>query len=236
VIKKKLLIVFGSSSLLAKETVRFLKASDIRLFISTKDKFGENLNSRDLHAKLETVSVESIQNVLEKFLPMRRSEIEEIFVISFAGISDKSIFKDLSQEDIDQLVNVNLNSNVYLTSAILKHFGVGDTSLVFISSTRALLGDRGLTMYSTTKHALSGLVKGISLEYGRFGFRANVLSLGVAPVGLVNKVPEKRLREIIKRSANGRMIDVDSIVQSLEHLRQNRALNGSTQYCDGGYY
>ena len=79
-------------------------------------------------------------------------------------------------------------------------------------------------------------MKGISLEYGKFGFRANVLSLGVAPVGLVNKVPEKRLNEILKRSAKGRMIEIESIVLSLEHLRENRALNGSTHYCDGGYY
>jgi len=236
VIKKKLLIVFGSSSLLAQKTISYLKPFDTCLFLSTKDKVEENLNSGHLHAKLETVSVESIHSIFEQLLPFRRSEIEEIFVVSFAGISDKTIFKDLSQEEIDHLLNVNLNSNVYLTSAILKFFGVGNTSLVFISSTRALLGDRGLTMYSATKHALGGLVKGISLEYGRFGFRANVLSLGVAPVGLVNKVPEKRLSEILKRSANGKMIDIDSIVQSLEHLRENRALNGSTQYCDGGYY
>jgi NAD(P)-dependent dehydrogenase (short-subunit alcohol dehydrogenase family) len=234
--KKKLLIVFGSSSLLAQKTVSFLKPFDVCLFISTKDKVVTELGNDQYHAKLEKVSVESIYNAFKQLLPFRRSEIEEIFVVSFAGISDKAIFKDLSQEDIDHLLSVNLNSNVYLTSAILQYFGVGNSSLVFISSTRALLGDRGLTMYSTTKHALTGLVKGISLEYGKFGFRANVLSLGVAPVGLVNKVPEKRLNEILKRSAKGRMIEIESIVLSLEHLRENQALNGSTQYCDGGYY
>ena len=235
-VKKKLLIVFGSSSLLAQNTIPQLKPFDICLFLSTKDTVGENTDSQYLHAKLESVSVESIQNIFEKLLPFRRSEIEELFVVSFAGISDKTIFKDLSQDDLDHLLRVNLMSNVYLTSAILRCFGVGDTSMVFISSTRALLGDRGLTMYSATKHALGGLVKGLSLEYGRFGFRANVLSLGVAPVGLVNKVPEKRLTELLKRSANGKMVEIESIVQSLEHIRANRALNGSTQYCDGGYY
>jgi len=234
--KKKLLIVFGSSSLLAQKTISYLKPFDICLFISTKDRVGESLSSGQLHAKLETVSVESIQNIFEELLPLRRSELEEMYVVSFAGISDKTIFKDLSQEDLDHLLNVNLISNVYLTSAILRYFGVGKTSLVFISSTRALLGDRGLTMYSTTKHALGGLVKGIALEYGRFGFRANVLALGVAPVGLVNKVPERRLNEILKRSAKGSMIEIESIVQSLEHLRYNHAINGSTQFCDGGFH
>jgi NAD(P)-dependent dehydrogenase (short-subunit alcohol dehydrogenase family) len=91
-------------------------------------------------------------------------------------------------------------------------------------------------MYSATKHALNGFVKGVSLEYGRFGVRANVLSLGVAPVGLVNKVPEKRLNDIVKRSATGKMIEIDSIVQSLEFLRTNNDVNGSVLFCDGGYF
>lgn len=121
--KKKLLIVFGSSSLLAQKTISYLKPFDICLFISTKDRVGESLSSGQLHAKLETVSVESIQNIFEELLPLRRSELEEMYVVSFAGISDKTIFKDLSQEDLDHLLNVNLISNVYLTSAILRYFG-----------------------------------------------------------------------------------------------------------------
>jgi NAD(P)-dependent dehydrogenase (short-subunit alcohol dehydrogenase family) len=236
VIKKRLLIVFGSSSILCRNLIPKLSPFDMYLFLSTKDQLEPDLLSGQINVKLEKVSVDGICDAFKNELGLKRSDLGEICVISFAGVSDRTIFKDLSQSEIDQVLNINLRSNVYLTSAVLKYFGVGSTSMVFLSSTRALLGDRGLTLYSATKHALSGLVKGISLEYGRFGFRANVLSIGVAPVGLVDKVPEKRLTEILKRSASGKMVEIDSIVQCLENLRSNRGLSGSTHFCDGGYY
>jgi len=234
--KRSLLISFGSSSQMAQAVMPLLKPFDTNLILTSKSGNIGMPRGNEKMAELEEVSINAIIGEFKKIPGLNRSELCEIVVISFVGISDDQIFKNLSSEEIDRLIDVNFRSNTYLASAVLKHFGVGSTSFTFISSTRALLGDRGLTMYSATKQALNGLVKGIALEYGRFGVRANVLSLGVAPIGLVNKVPEKRLLEIVKRSASGRMISIESIVQSLEFLRTNDAVNGSVLYCDGGYF
>jgi len=234
--KKSLLITFGSSSLMAQAILPRLKPFDVSLLLTTKSGNIDLASGNEKMAELTEVTVDEIIGEFMKLPSLKRSDLSEIVVISFVGISDDQIFKNLSTEGIDRLIDINFRSNTYLTSAVLKHFGVGPTSITFISSSRALLGDRGLTMYSATKHALNGFVKGVSLEYGRFGVRANVLSLGVAPVGLVNKVPEKRLNDIVKRSATGKMIEIDSIVQSLEFLRTNEDVNGSVLFCDGGYF
>ena len=234
--KKSLLISFGSSSLLARAVLPKLKPFDINLFLSSKNGLIEMDDGSQNTVKINTNSIDDITSEFEGLLDTKRSELSEIVVVSFVGISDDQIFKNLTVDEINRIIDVNFRSNTYLASAVLKYFGVGSTSLTFISSTRALLGDRGLTMYSATKHALNGLVKGIALEYGRFGVRANVLSLGVAPVGLVDKVPAKRMVDIIKRSASGTMIDINSVVQSIEFLRANKDVNGSVLHCDGGYF
>ena len=234
--KERLLIAFGSSSLLARAILPKLKPFDVYHLMSTKKGTVELAHGNQNMVEVECSSIDAIIDKFEEMRLPKRSGLSEIAVISFVGISDDGIFKNLDSLEIDHLIDVNFRSNTYLASAIIKYFGVGSTSLTFISSSRALLGDRGITMYSATKHALHGLVKGLALEYGRFGVRANVLSLGVAPVGLVNKVPEKRLEDIVKRSANGKVIGIDSVLQSLEFLQANKDVNGSVLYCDGGYF
>ena len=87
-----------------------------------------------------------------------------------------------------------------------------------MSSSGALAGDAGVTMYSATKHALNGLSKGIAMEYGRYGVNANVLELGVVSVGMSSEVSQKRLSEMVKRSANRKPVEVLSITSSLVFL------------------
>jgi NAD(P)-dependent dehydrogenase (short-subunit alcohol dehydrogenase family) len=234
--KKSLLIAFGCGSQLAEKVLPGIQAFNSYVLISSKPGELEIDGTAQKFSVFEDLSVESLDGILERCELPRRSELSEIVIISFTGVADEQIFCNLSSHEIDRIIDINLKSNIYLTSVVLKRYGVGVTSFIFLSSTRALLGDRGITMYSATKHALNGFVKGIALEYGRFGVSANVLSLGVLPVGLINKVPKKRIDDMVKRSANRKMVGIDSVIKSLDFLRHTRDVNGTIFNCDGGYF
>ena len=156
-------------------------------------------------------------------------------MVSFVGIKDDGILIGLRGTHIDKIIDVNLTLNAYLSSILIKKYRGTRISFVFMSSAGALAGDRGITMYSATKHALNGLVRGLALEYGKFDINANVLALGVMPVGMRDSVPDKRLDEMIRRSANQKEVSVENVALSVEFLLQNHDVNGTTLYCDGGY-
>ena len=234
--RRSLLIAYGCSSSLAKEVLPDISSFTDYILLSSKTGSLEIQGKHFQVTQVYSTSPAHFIDIFEKLKIGRRSNFSEIMVITFSGVADRTVFKNLSQLEIDDLIDINLRGPIYLSSAILNYFGVGKTSLIFISSTRALLGDRGITMYSTTKHALSGLARGLALEYGKFGFRANVLSLGVVPVGLVARVPSDKLEAIVSRSANKDFVDVASIARAIDFLRSNQATNGTILYCDGGYF
>lgn len=234
--KRSLLVAYGCSSSLAKEVLPALNSYTDYILLSSKTGFLEIQGSRVQMSQIVSTSPSQFIDVFEKLKIGRRSNFSEITVISFSGIPDRTIFKNLTQPELDDLIDINFRGVTYLSSAILGYFGVGKTSMIFVSSTRALLGDRGLTMYSATKHALIGLARGLALEYGKFGVRANVLSLGMVRIGLITKVPDGKIKAIIERSANNEFVSVASIVQSLDFLRTNQAINGTVLYCDAGYF
>lgn len=234
--KRSLLVAYGCNSSLAKEVLPALNSYTDYILLSSKTGFLEIQGSRVQMSQIVSTSPSQFIDVFEKLKIGRRSNFSEITVISFSGIPDRTIFKNLTQPELDDLIDINFRGVTYLSSAILGYFGVGKTSMIFVSSTRALLGDRGLTMYSATKHALIGLARGLALEYGKFGVRANVLSLGMVRIGLITKVPDGKIKAIIERSANNEFVSVASIVQSIDFLRTNQAINGTILRCDAGYF
>jgi 3-oxoacyl-[acyl-carrier protein] reductase len=62
-----------------------------------------------------------------------------------------------------------------LPDMMLARFG----RVVALGSAAARLGVNGGTLYATGKAALEGLVRGIAVEYSRYGITANVAMLGV---------------------------------------------------------
>jgi 3-oxoacyl-[acyl-carrier protein] reductase len=118
---------------------------------------------------------------------------------------------------------------------IQKYRGV-PISMVFISSAGALTGDVGSMIYSSAKHALNGLAKGIAIEYGRFQITANVVSLGVLSLGMKNSVPEKRLKEMIQKTSTRTHVKVENVLSTIRFVLSNSDINGAVIPCDGGYF
>lgn len=234
--KRSLIVAYGCSSSLAREILPALNSYTDYILLSSKTGSLEIQGRQVQMSQIVSTSPRQFVDIFEKLKIGRRSNFSEITVISFSGISDRTIFKNLTQPELDDLIDINLRGITYLSSAILDYFGVGKISMIFVSSTRALLGDRGITMYSATKHALTGLARGLALEYGKFGLRANVLSLGMVSIGLVSKVPDGKKKALIERSANNEFVSVASIVHSIDFLRTNQAINGTVLHCDAGYF
>jgi NAD(P)-dependent dehydrogenase (short-subunit alcohol dehydrogenase family) len=109
-------------------------------------------------------------------------------------------------------------------------------SIVLISSSGALQGDAGVSIYSLSKHALNGLVRCLSLEYGRFGVHINIVALGVMDGGISSDVPPSRLKSMLDRTANRSVVTPTDLAQTVKLLFLNHGINGSTVYCDGGYF
>lgn len=233
--KKSVFIGVGCSSAIAKEILTQLPPYDTYLLLS-RSPGRVSVAGSDIDLTLyDSRSIENLQQLVSDSRLPSKQEVCRVDIVSFLGAKDNAAFINQTSEQIENVINVNLALNSMFSSLLIKKYLGTSISIVYLSSSGALAGDAGVTMYSATKYALNGLCKGISMEYGRYGVNANVLALGVVSIGMSSEVSQKRLSEMVKRSANRKPVEVSNVTNSLVFLLSNKDVNGTMLACDGGY-
>ena len=103
-----------------------------------------------------------IKYILEKY-----GKID--ILINNAGIAQEKLFTDLTDEDIDNMINVNLKSVFYVTQEAIKSM-IHEKSgcIINISSVWGITGGSCEVHYSVTKAGIIGLTKALAKEVRTF--------------------------------------------------------------------
>ncbi|NIP85291.1 MAG: SDR family oxidoreductase [Planctomycetales bacterium] len=98
-------------------------------------------------------------------------------LVNNAGIETAHDFENLSDEEWDELLDVNLTGVMRTTRAMLPALKESGGVVVNVSSCTALGGTPGLVAYSATKAGLNGMTQSLAVEMADQGVRV----VGVAP-------------------------------------------------------
>ena len=225
----KTLVIFGGSSGLAKDLT--LKLCDEFSVINVSSKRA-NLNAENVkEIKLNNYDYEEVN----KFIQSLNKQDEHIFLF-MNGITDSKAFYKMNTEEISLVIKVNYELPAMISNLIIKRFILKRTKYIYFSSSRALLGDRGIALYSSSKSALKYFAKSLSLEYGKFNHFFYTISLGVFEKGLVNKVNKLSLDKILKRSATNNFVDIVELERAVKFISENDSPTGSVINIDNGYF
>lgn len=96
-------------------------------------------------------------------------------IVHCAGISGHYLFTFLKEEHINDMFDINFFSPMYLTKKVLKEKKINKNgSIVFLTSTSGIISSYiGGSLYSATKGALNGLIKGMAIELASKKIRVN---------------------------------------------------------------
>ena len=96
-------------------------------------------------------------------------------LVNCAGISGHSLFAFLKKNEVEKMFDINYFSTLYLTQSIVKKKKIrNNSSIVFLTSTSGIVSSYiGGALYSSTKGALNGLIKGMSVELAPKKIRVN---------------------------------------------------------------
>jgi NAD(P)-dependent dehydrogenase (short-subunit alcohol dehydrogenase family) len=110
-----------------------------------------------------------------------------------AGVHQRAeSFVDLSSEMYHTLLNINQHGAFYTLREAAKHMRAravaGDPggSLVACGSLSIFHGMQGMEHYAAAKGALAAMIKGLAVELGPYGVRANMLAPGFIVTGLLD--------------------------------------------------
>lgn len=83
--------------------------------------------------------------------------------INCAGVQRARVFEELTVEDFEFVVGINLLGSRNFAAAVLPHLSPG-ARLVFVASLAGLVGNYGYTAYSASKFGVVGLASALRLE------------------------------------------------------------------------
>jgi NAD(P)-dependent dehydrogenase (short-subunit alcohol dehydrogenase family) len=119
-------------------------------------------------------------------------------VFANAGFSSRApAFPDMTSRMYHELMKVNLDGAFYTLRGASRHMReraqAGDPggSLVVCGSLSIFHGLQGMEHYAGAKGALSAMVKGLAVEMGQYGVRANMLAPGFIMTEMTSDSPQK---------------------------------------------
>ncbi|MFC4946690.1 SDR family NAD(P)-dependent oxidoreductase [Pseudonocardia sp. GCM10023141] len=105
-------------------------------------------------------------------------------VFANAGVGGRTKFLDLDAAELHRVMAIDLEGALWTLREVARHMveraKAGDPggSLVTTSSVSAVRGAPTLQSYSAAKGALISVTKGLAVEFGRYGIRANTVIPG----------------------------------------------------------
>jgi 3-oxoacyl-[acyl-carrier protein] reductase len=150
---------------------------------------------------------------------------------------DGQVVGQMSEEDFDRVVAVNLKGVFNCTQAVVPYMiRQGGGVILNASSVVGLDGNFGQTNYVATKAGVIGMTKVWARELGRYGIRVNAVAPGFILTDMVRQMPEKILEQMRGRIPLGRLGDPRDVANAYLFLASDEAayITGAVLRVDGG--
>ena len=192
----KTVFITGASRGIGRSMVELFSKNGWQVAFTYKSsaKAAEELAARtsSLAIKADSASEEDIMRAV--------ATVKETFghvdcLINNAAISSFSLLSDLSLEEWNSLVSVNLTSaflysKAFIPEMVSRHEG----RIINISSIWGLVGASCEVAYSTTKAALIGMTKALAKELGPSGITVNAIAPGVIATDMNSRLSDEDMQ------------------------------------------
>lgn len=177
-------VVTGGASGIGAAVAERLRADGLQ--VATID-----LNPGD--AKFSYAADVTDRSAVDAALGEIRAELGPVTVlVNAAGLDRFKKFLDLSFEEWQKVVDVNLNGVFHCTQAVLPDMiEAGWGRIVNISSSSTHSGQPFMSPYVAAKSAVNGLTKSLALEYGPAGITVNAVPPGFIDTPMLRKAEQR---------------------------------------------
>jgi glucose 1-dehydrogenase len=161
-------------------------------------------------------------------------------LVNNAGMEKKADFCDVTEEDYDRVLGVNLKGPFFLTQDFVRRLrGVKKTGrIINISSVHEDLAFPGFATYCTSKGGMRMMMRDLAVELGPEGFTINNVAPGAiaTPINTSLLEDKPKLNALLANIPLGRLGTTDDVAELVAFLASDDAayINGSTFTVDGG--
>lgn len=234
----KRILVTGAGQGIGRDLALRLSKYKGKVFALSKTlEFLETLKNED--STIEIISVDIVdwnktRKAIEKILPID-------MLVNNAGVACLAPFLELSEEQFDLTMNVNVKAIFNITQIIS-----GDMierkihgSIVNVSSQASSAALKDHSIYCASKGAVDMLTKSMALELGTYNIRVNSVNPTVVmtAMGRLGWDDPKKSQIMLDKIPLGRFAEVGEVVDAIVYLLSDRSsmITGVALPIDGGF-
>src|SRR5437868_7240554 len=251
-LRDRVCVVTGSTGGIGLATARLLSAEGGRVAVTGRDSARVESARQTAGAALGVVADLSEPRAAGEVIEEESAAVGDVdCLVSSVGVAYQASFDELTDEQWDEMWQLNVMSFVRAIRAVLPSMrGRGSGVIVNVSSTAGKRPSTGMPNYSVTKAAVLSLSRLVADLYARDGIRCNAITPGPTATdawlgegGLADQQAQrsgKSREEVLEAVAGGRplgrLAEPDEIATVIAFLCSERAsyVTGAAWSADGG--
>ena len=241
--ENKVVLVTGGSRGIGASLVKFLATKGYQVILNY-NKSEEEAKKIQIELQKQNIKIDIIKanvaNKLEvsklvKYIIERYNKIDVL--INNAGISQEQLFLDLTDDDWEHIMNINLNSVYFCSKEVLPYMlKRKEGCIINISSIWGETGASCEVAYSTTKAAINGFTKALAKEMGPSNIRINSIAPGIIDTDMNKNLSQEDITKIKEEIPLNKIGAPEDIAKCAKWLIEDTYTTGQIININGGWY
>ena len=170
---------------------------------------------------------------------VENKETQISILVNNAGITRDNIVLRMSDDEWQDIMNVNLNGIFYLSKKVLKMMlKLKWGRIINITSTSASIGNKGQSNYSAAKAGVEAFTKSLAREVGKRNITINSIAPGFIDTDMTQQSDGVNMDDLINEIPLGRFGKPDEVAHLVSFLSSEEAsyITGQIIHINGGLY
>lgn len=216
--EKSLALVTGGSRGIGRAIVQRLLADGFEVLNFSRTPPANTLPGETFES-VDLLSPEACRQAMDHWASQRAI----VHLVNNAGMIEVAALEDVTAEQVQKMVNLNLMAPLLLTQALIPAMKAKGHGRVINIGSRAALGKVGRTVYSATKAGIVGMTRTWALELAKYGVTVNAIAPGAIATELFLAAnppaseQTKQLKAAVPLGRVGEPAEIAHIVSMLMH-------------------
>jgi len=234
-------IVTGGTKGIGKEICRkLLKQGFAVIAVDNNEEVSALLTKQEFETEFPTLfhriqcDLSHTNNITELFSEVSSlTQAIDVLILN-AGITIRKGIKDITLEEWESVMNVNVTTPLFLIQRFLPLLTNG-SNIIFTGSSMAEFPHSVSLSYGVTKSAVHALVKNLVKFLAPLSIRVNCVSPGFVDTEWQKEKPLQVRENIMNKISLKRFAEPEEIASVYMFIIENKYLNGEIISIDGGY-
>ncbi len=157
-------------------------------------------------------------------------------LINNAGISQTKLFTDITEEDWNNMLNIDLNSVFHMTQEVVPYMiHEKQGCIINISSIWGMIGASCEVHYSVAKAGVDAMTKSLAKELGPSNIRVNSIAPGIIDTDMNRYLSTEELEQITEEIPLGKIGNTSAIAKCAKWLMEDDYTTGQIISINGGW-